>query len=405
MVKIFKSLLLAILLAIFSYLSIVFIWESHAKQPTLQENKPATSSPASSLAMSDSTPQVNSQRLLKFLSDINYERYHPQQRQRVRNYLKQKLRDFGWSPQQQVFDKPDRQAQDKGVNIWAQQPGSHPEAEKIIVAAHYDTVAGSPGADDNGSGVATVLEVARLFGQRQTDVFRGRHRGTAPTVVDSTRRSLQVVFFDAEEQGMLGSLAFTDVAAHRQNVRAVLVLEMIGFACHTPGCQTYPQGLPIEPPSNRGDFLAVVGDSQHPSLLQAFQQIAGSDAFRGRHRGTAPTVVDSTSLPSVETLAVPMKGAFFPAALRSDHAPFWWHDIPAVMVTDTANFRNPHYHQPSDTVETIDQEFLTGAAQIVVNTATRLLENGEKKQGATREHRAQRVAPLLRNKNLSFQSF
>jgi hypothetical protein len=357
MVKFVTGWLLAILVAAASYLSVAPPWESHSKQPTLPKETAATSSPPSRLAMFDSPPQVSSQRLLQFLSDINYERYHQQQRQQVRNYLQEKLRAFGWSPQQQVFDTSSDEAEGKGINIWAQQPESNPEAEKIIVAAHYDTVAGSPGADDNGSGVATVLEVARLFGQRQTD---------ASTWL-STKRSLQVVFFDKEEQGMLGSWAFTDVAAYRQNVRAVVVLEMVGFACHTPGCQTYPQGLPIEPPSNRGDFLAVVGDSQHPSLLQAFQQTTGSDASTWL----------STSLPSVETLAVPMKGSLFPAALRSDHAPFWWHDIPAVMVTDTANFRNPHYHQPSDTVDTIDRDFLAGAAQITVNAVSHLLEKGE----------------------------
>lgn len=354
MVKFLTGWLLATLVAAISYLSLASPWESHSKQPTLQQEIPATSSPPSRLAMSDATPQVNSQRLLQFLSDINYERYHQQQRQQVRNYLKEKLRAFGWSPQQQVFDTPSDDIQGKGINIWAQQPGTNPEAGKIIVAAHYDTVAGSPGADDNGSGVATVLEVARLFGQHQTDALAWL----------STKRSLQVVFFDREEQGMLGSLAFTDVAAYRQNVRAVVVLEMIGFACHTPGCQTYPQGLPIEPPSDRGDFLAVVGDSQHPSLLQAFQQMTASE------------------LPSVETLAVPMKGAFFPAALRSDHAPFWWHNIPAVMVTDTANFRNPHYHQPSDTVDTIDRDFFAGSAQIVVNAVTDLLERNDQTSAA-----------------------
>ncbi|NJO47556.1 MAG: M28 family peptidase [Oscillatoriales cyanobacterium RM2_1_1] len=78
-------------------------------------------------------------------------------------------------------------------------------------------------------------------------------------------------------------------------------------------------------------------------------------------------------LPPVVTLPVPLKGIFTPDVLRSDHAPFWYQQIPAVLVTDTANLRSPHYHQPSDTLENLDREFFLGSAQVVVNTLAKLL--------------------------------
>ncbi|WP_139240816.1 M20/M25/M40 family metallo-hydrolase [Geitlerinema sp. PCC 9228] len=345
MVKSIAGCLLAVLLVVLSQ-----VFFSTVRTPPTLGSAPApvrSAPPTAPLLgektpMSPAVPQIDRVTLWQFLEDLNYERHTESQRQRTRDYLSEKLRSFGLSPQKQVFDLPRDNARDKGVNIWAQRPGSNSQAGKVIVAAHYDTVAGSPGADDNGSGVATVLEIARLFAQHPTPA------------------TLQVIFFDAEEQGMLGSFAFTDVAAHRENVEAAIVLEMVGFACYQPDCQTYPQSLPIEPPSRRGNFLAVVGNSEHPFLLQAFSQDMPAH------------------LPPVETLAVPAKGALFPAALRSDHAPFWWHDIPAVMVTDTANFRNPHYHQPSDTINTINRDFFTGSAQIAARATAHLLAQPEK---------------------------
>ncbi|UBF23567.1 M28 family peptidase [Kovacikia minuta CCNUW1] len=116
-------------------------------------------------------------------------------------------------------------------------------AGTILVTAHFDTVAGSPGADDNASSIATVLEIARLLGQSQTP------------------RGLQLALFDAEETGLQGSLAFTARAANLVNLAGVVNLEMLGYACRTAGCQKYPEGLPITPPSDRGDFLGVIGAS------------------------------------------------------------------------------------------------------------------------------------------------
>ena len=131
-------------------------------------------------------------------------------------------------------------------------------------------------------------------------------------------------------------------------------MDMVGFACYTPGCQKYPAGLPLIPSADRGNFLAAVGDAEHLPLLSAFQQ-------------------PGQKMPPVLTLPIPLKGMLIPDTLRSDHAPFWYQGVGAVLLTDTANLRTPHYHQPSDTPENIDRSFFTGVAQIVVNATTKLL--------------------------------
>lgn len=275
-------------------------------------------------------PQVDGKQLFAHVQNLAFERSTATERQQARQYIVRQLKATGWSPTLQYFSQ--------GANVIAQRPGTNPKAGKIIVAAHFDTVSGSPGADDNATGVATVLEVARLLAQRQT------------------ARTLQLVFFDQEERMALGSYAFTDKAVNLANLQAAIVVEMVGYTCQDPGCQRQPQGLPITPPSDRGDFLAVVGDAEHLPLLKVFEQAA------------------QPQLPALLPLAVPLRGVLTPDLLRSDHAPFWYQGIGAVMVTDTADFRNPHYHQASDLPTTLDPDFFQGAAQLIVNATTRLLE-------------------------------
>ncbi len=273
---------------------------------------------------------VDGERVFRQVQDLSFERVRSRDRARVRDYLDQKLRDYGLKPETQTFET--------GVNVVAERPGSDPGLGAILVVAHYDTVPGSPGADDNASSLAAALEIARLLGPR------------------STPRSLKFAFFDQEEVGLRGSLAYTAEATNVKNLGGVVNLEMLGYACTTPGCQQFPDGLPIKPPSDRGDFLGVVGDQEHLPLLAAFQ------------------TPGAEGLPPIVTLPVPLKGLLTPDLLRSDHAPFWAQNIGAVMVGDTANFRNPHYHQPSDTPDTLDRAFLSGSTQRVVNAVTVLLQ-------------------------------
>ena len=212
----------------------------------------------------------------------------------------------------------------------------------LIVAAHYDTVPGSPGADDNASGLAVMLEVARSL------------RGVPQ------RRSLRFIGFCLEEQDQLGSLAYaSSLKAAGQEILGAIVLECVGYARSEEGSQFAPAGVPIAVPST-GDFLGIVGNTASAELAAAVERAMN------RHVPDLKTV----------SLLVPGQGERLPDSRRSDHAPFWDHGYPAVMLTDTANFRNPHYHQPTDTLHTLNLAFLSQVADAVA-AAVRDLAGGD----------------------------
>jgi hypothetical protein len=309
---------------------------------------PSMSSPSMS-SMQMVWPQVSNQqierdRLIQHVDALSTVRHSERERAAIRQYLVEQLEGWGWTVEQQSFESRLENAQLHGVNLVATIAGNDPAARAVVLGAHYDTVAGSPGADDNASAVAVVLELARLL----ADV--------------PTSRPVEIVLFDLEEAGLLGSTAFVDELGRSPNVEGAVILEMLGYACYIPGCQSYPSVLPIDPPSDTGDFLAVVGDVGHPFIVDAFRR--GTMALKAQ---TVPNV------PETFTLQVPTLGRLTPDLFRSDHVPFWRRGIGAVMVTDTANFRNPNYHQSSDRPETLDVDFLTGAATVTLEAIARLL--------------------------------
>ncbi len=299
---------------------------------TIKVENPTLTAPQQKLEAAVSSPYIASENLLAHIQKLNFQRYTDLERRNARSYITTELKKYGWKPKLQSFPQ--------GINIVAERAGTDKTAGNILVGAHYDTVYQSPGADDNASGVAVVLEIARLLAQ-------------------PTPRGLQLVLFDKEETGLLGSQAYAKKATNIKNLRGVVVMDMVSYACHTAGCQKYPATLPVTPPSDKGDFLAVVGDIEHLPLLNSFQTGASSQA----------------NLPAVLTIPIPLKGLLTPDTLRSDHAPFWYQGIGAVLVTDTANLRTPHYHQPSDKPATLDRDFFTGSAQVIVNATNKLLES------------------------------
>ncbi|MCU0546144.1 MAG: M28 family peptidase [Oscillatoriaceae cyanobacterium Prado104] len=322
-----------------------YSWQTFSPAPEVRVDPNQSPSPLLAEKNARELPQIDRTRLWKHVETLAGERETERDRAFARDYIFQQLQDSGWSPKLQQFDR--------GTNILAEKTGTDSKAGTILVGAHYDSVLKSPGADDNATGVAAVLEVARLLGSR-----------TAP-------RTLQVAFFDREEIGLLGSLAFTASPEQLKDLQGAIVLDMLGYACNTPGCQKYPEGLTPEAFLNaagvtsgdKGEFIAAVGDMEHPLLLKTFSDSRKAD------------------LPPVVTLPVPLKGLLTPDVLRSDHAPFWYQGVGAVLVTDTANLRSPHYHQPSDTLDNIDRSFFAGSAQIVVNATAKLLDSRESLTG------------------------
>lgn len=225
-------------------------------------------------------------------------------------------------------------------NILGRQSGEAAAAEIFILAAHYDTVAGSPGADDNASAVAALLEIARCL--------------------EPCRLHAPLVFagFTLEEYGFVGSSHFIrQLVSRGERVRGMISLEMVGYRDRRPNSQSYPPYIDATRYPDSGDFIAVVGNEPSTALTLDIAQTMTQ---------TVP------SLP-VEHLIVPGDGQDFDEVRLSDHAPFWDHGIPAVMITDTAFFRNPNYHQASDTLATLDTEFIRDVAKGVAGFLERHL--------------------------------
>ena len=208
--------------------------------------------------------------------------------------------------------------------------GSERVAEIVLVGAHYDTVPATRGADDNASGVAACMELARAFANTRQ------------------QRSLRFVFFANEEPPYfqtkdMGSLVYArDCKRRGDEIVAMLSLETMGYYSTKPGSQKAPPGLEAQVP-DKGDFLAVVGNVTSLPIVEMFKN-------RFAKYSTLPLA--GMALPS----SVVEQG-------WSDHWSFWQQGYPAVMVTDTALLRNPHYHQAGDTAETLDYERFTQAVK------------------------------------------
>jgi Zn-dependent M28 family amino/carboxypeptidase len=205
-----------------------------------------------------------------------------------------------------------------------------PRRARILIGAHYDSVPGTPGADDNASAVAALIGAARAIGSHEDVCY---------------------VAFDGEECGFLGSRALV-AGLGRHRLEQVHILEMVGFASREPGSQRNPIKL-IQSPTV-GDFIALVGTFASRPMLEHVLATADCHAVP----------VQGLFLPNVP---LAMIGRVSHHVLRSDHAPFWREGIPALMWTDTAEFRNPHYHRPTDTPETLDYDFLAGVTKLLVH--------------------------------------
>ncbi|WP_242597232.1 M20/M25/M40 family metallo-hydrolase [Billgrantia sulfidoxydans] len=235
--------------------------------------------------------------------------------------------------------RPRRQAVPTGSrtfhNIEVVLPGGLLADEVLVVGAHYDTVRGSPGADDNASGVAVLIELARLLQNAELD------------------RTLRLVAFVNEEIPFFGSRAMGSLYYARQasaegmDIVGMISLEMLGYFSSEPNSQAYPFPLSHFYP-DRGEFLAFVSNLESRSLLH---RTIG--AFR-RH----------AEIPSEGLVAPPQLGDI----RRSDHWAFWESGVPAIMLTDTANFRNPHYHRPSDTHDRLDYPAMARLTEALVAT-------------------------------------
>jgi len=275
-------------------------------------------------------------------------RASPEALRAAEDHVAQELGAAGLRVERQLFTWDRREFH----NVLGTLDGTDGSRPWIVVGAHFDSVAHSPGADDNASGVAAMLEVARLLGADRpsaTVQFVGFNLEEIQNPLGGLRLGVGV---HAIGSFRIGSRAYAQwLRARGQAVAGALVLEMLGF---TGPRQVVPAAVQlVKSTPKSGDFLAAVGDTSSEELLAAFVRAA---------EGVVPVV----------PLKVHLRGWLVPDTRRSDNARFWDEGYAALMITDTAELRNHHYHRATDTPETLDYDFFGRATQAVVRTVREL---------------------------------
>ncbi|MEF8823957.1 MAG: M28 family peptidase [Desulfohalobiaceae bacterium] len=261
----------------------------------------------------------------------------PQNLERAGAYVGEVLRDSGLTVHREGYPCGKLET----ANWVARLEGNAPERRHFLLGAHYDTVTGCPGADDNASAVAVLLETARWL----RDI---------PGLEDT----VSFVAFALEEPPFFGTRSMgSRVHAERlrrgeERLDGMLCLEMVGYTCGVPGCQGYP---PLVKPllgsraRDVGDYIAIVGSTESAGLSREVTR-----AFRS-----------NPDLPVLK-LNIPFRGRLIPQVRQSDHSAFWDLGYSAVMITDTAYYRNPHYHRATDGMETLDFDFMARLVESLV---------------------------------------
>jgi len=248
----------------------------------------------------------------------------------------------------------ERQDYGSGVNVIGVRPGTSRPRQQVHLSAHYDHIPGCPGADDNATGVAGVLEAARVLAVPHP-------------------RTLVVACWDEEERALVGSRRFTqrlDERGGADDVVVSFVLEMIGYRSDEPGSQVVPTGFDLLFPDQvraladndgRGDFIALIPDTPAAPFAETFVSWAERD-------GLPTLTLETPSSLTTNPLAADLR--------RSDHGSYWLRGIPAMMIGDTANFRNPNYHCAGgpDLVSDLDHDFATDVIRATVGAVSTALQ-------------------------------
>jgi hypothetical protein len=273
--------------------------------------------------------------LAETIGERNLQR-RPVQLAQAADYIEAELAKHGHAVKRQAYEVGGANC----CNLEVEIPGTTLPDEMVVVGAHYDSVPGSPAANDNASGVAAVLSLAHSFSRA------------------TTGRTLRFVAFVNEEAPyahteQMGSRVYARRCRERgEQVTAMLSLETMGYYSEAPGSQSYPPTVRLVYPSV-GNFIGFVGSSRYGRLVR--QVVA---AFRS----SEPFPSEGAALPEIVS-----------SIGRSDHWSFWQEGYPALMVTDTAPFRYPYYHTPEDTVDKIDFEKLARVVRGLKGVVTALV--------------------------------
>ena len=257
---------------------------------------------------------------VRYLSETLGDRsvYRPQALKAAEDYVRRNFEAMGYTPERQSFIYQRQEV----ANIIA---GRRETSGYYILGAHFDTVAGTPGADDNASGVAVLLETARLASSLSPPL---------PWVFVGFTTEEPPAFFTP----YMGSRVYVRRAKKDgHNIKGMLCLEMVGYYSQAPDSQPLPFPLQFLGYPTTGNFIALVADRRSRPLLTALEQ----------------ALKNGCQLPTA-SIAVPFGGYILPESRLSDHANFWDQGYPAIMLTDTAFLRNPHYHGPGDIMANLD---------------------------------------------------
>jgi len=284
--------------------------------------------------LADVAAQVDGDRLMRMVADVVDARrgdtvlgcsfipeserpYYGQEvchltRQKTAEYIQRRFEELGLQVRRDESSAPPLSTS----NLIVELPGISRPEEVVLVGAHYDAF--YEGADDNGTGVAALLEIARVLSGYRFD------------------RTVRFVGFDLEEFGLIGSSRYIAEQKGSERIVASMIFDCIGYYDSRPGSQGSLPGLPTP---SAGDFIAVFGNDT--SSRRVSELFALNEALKLTK--VVPIIAPGDG-------ATPLTGNL----MRSDHSPFWLTDREAVFLTDTANFRNPHYHQTSDTLDTLE---------------------------------------------------
>jgi len=283
--------------------------------------------------------------IMRLSSSPRNSRTNPVEHAAVGNWISDQFEELGLAVERQQFEIPSQDPARVGTNIIAT-TNNDSEALALVIGAHYDTVPESPGADDNASGIAAMLECARAL------------------VKDESLRKITFIAFDAEEiqppvEGLHGSEAYLANLPTNAQPTAAIIFESIGFSS-----DSIKQQLP-------GSFRFLFRRAYKELKRQDFRADSLLVLSRGRGRHSSRNLEISAEKPNVNLPLLPVEIPWWMPLVRnlrrSDHAPFWKAGIPAVMISDTANFRNPHYHQPTDTHGTVDPTLIAKAVRMVLD--------------------------------------
>ncbi len=316
-------------------LSKILVWHYTYTGDITQYKIKLTADDRVAIDIQDLVDQVDSTRILTDLQYIAQERHYtnaPAHWLDVRDTLNARFESYNLWTKRDSFDYQGVY----GQNEIGRRKGCKNQEIVYVLDAHYDGVANAPGADDNGSGVAGVLEAARILSQYDFE------------------RSINFIGFDLEELGTVGSARYVNDGGMEtwEDIQGVLNFEMIGYYSEQDSSQVFPNGFvnlfpeaydSVVAHNFRGDFLTNVGNVYSTDLMYTFDSCA------------AAYVPDLR----VISIAAPGTGFLTPDLRRSDHSRFWDASIQALMLSDGAEYRNTDYHTPNDTIGNLDLNFMT----------------------------------------------